>query len=48
VLEAHPTAPDPTALEALHTLVRAADAELAGLRPVLTRPFRDDLLENWL
>lgn len=48
VLEAHPTAPDPTALEARHALVRAADAELAGLRPVLTRPFRDDLLESWI
>lgn len=47
VLQAHPSTPDASALEARQALVGAADAELAGLRPMLTRRFRDDLLESW-
>lgn len=48
VLEARLAVPDAAALEGRHTLVREADAELAGLRPALIRPFRDDLLDSWL
>lgn len=48
VLEAHPTTPDPSVLEARRALVRAADLELTGLRPALARPLRDDLLESWI
>lgn len=47
-LEARPTEPDAAALESRRSLVQRADTELAGLRPMLERPLRDELLDSWM
>ncbi|WP_185748997.1 M48 family metalloprotease [Humibacillus xanthopallidus] len=48
VVEAHPATPEPAALESHRVLVRAAEAELATLRPGLSRELSHELVETWL